>query len=154
MAGDPGYISKIEVRRAGATVWTRYAVASWSFDDSAAASDISTTEGKPGNNDPAAVANASYGARLPGQSNARVTFQAPAYGLNGNEFAPPLQWHSGVFYGVRVYPEGIGAGLVMHEFPSLLCTRVGQNLGSPSNPIPSVLEMESDGAYFIGILQT
>jgi hypothetical protein len=146
---EPGYTSKVDIKVAGASAWVPYAASSWSWDDSAPANPVDNTEGKPGN-PTGSVADPAFGARLPGVSAGRLTLQAPAFDANLGEFAAPLLFSSKLYYAIRVYPRGRGPGLIMHDFPSCLCTRVGQNMGSPSNPVPTAIDFETDGRYTLG----
>jgi hypothetical protein len=151
MAGQPGYVSKLDIKVAGTSTWVPYACSTITWDDGCQSNDVSNTEGVPGG--ASAVANARFGAKAPGQNNGRVSFASPAFDINAGEFAAPLLAAAGIYYAVRYYPAGRGAGLIMHEFHSLLCTRVGQNMGSPSNPVPTSWEFETDGQYSLGAIQ-
>lgn len=143
-----GYASKVDITPAGGAA-TPYAVSSWSWDDTTPASDVGNTEGKRGN--PAVAAgDPKFASRLPGQTVARLTLQTPAFDPTANEFAGPLAMESGSYYAIRIYPAGRGAGSPYHEFPSALCVRTGQNMGSINAPAVGSLEFETDGAFVTG----
>lgn len=147
-----GYSSKVDVRQMGATAWSPYGVSTWSWEDSAPSNDVGTTEGAPGNPDPVAVANSRFAAKLPGQNAGRLTLGRPAFDRSASDFASPVAWQAGTYYGIRIYPAGRGAGSIYHEFVSCLCTRVGQNMGSVNQPVPLTVEFETDGLYATGIV--